>query len=135
MPSSPDIGLDDVDKAAALITSSAHPEANIIWGASFDENMKDEMCITVIATGFDAGMPEYEAPVSNPAANFNGFPGTAGAAQPQMGYTSAAAQQPVTPAPVVEPVAPAEPAQENDKINKEIDDLLNILNNSSRGGM
>src|SRR5699024_9353977 len=51
--SSPDIGLDDVEKAATLITNSAHPDANIIWGAAFDESLKDEMCITVVATGFD----------------------------------------------------------------------------------
>ena len=33
--SSPDIGLDDVETAAAMITASAHPDANIIWGAAF----------------------------------------------------------------------------------------------------
>ncbi|MEG0484894.1 MAG: cell division protein FtsZ, partial [Oscillospiraceae bacterium] len=36
------------------ITSAAHPDANIIWGAAFDETLKDEMCVTVIATGFEA---------------------------------------------------------------------------------
>ena len=51
--SSPDIGLDDVETAAAMITASAHPDANIIWGAAFDESLSDEMRITVIATGFD----------------------------------------------------------------------------------
>ena len=52
---------DDVERAATLITNSAHPDANIIWGAAFDESMKDEMCITVIATGFEAGAGEAEA--------------------------------------------------------------------------
>ena len=130
--SSPDIGLDDVDKAAELITSSAHPEANIIWGASFDENMKDEMCITVIATGFDAGMPEYDPMASNAAANYNGqavFAANTAAVQPPMGYT-----QPVAPAaPVVEPAAPA-PAPEEDYKN-DIDALLDLLNNNNRGGI
>ncbi|MEG2144961.1 MAG: cell division protein FtsZ, partial [Oscillospiraceae bacterium] len=51
--SSPDIGLDEVEEAATLITSSAHPEANIIWGAAFDVNLVDEIKITVVATGFD----------------------------------------------------------------------------------
>ena len=51
--SSPDIGLEEVETAAARITSSAHPDANIIWGAAFDETMADEMRITVIATGFE----------------------------------------------------------------------------------
>ncbi len=51
--SSPDIGLDEVDQAATLITSSADPDANIIWGAAFDTNLVDEMKVTVIATGFE----------------------------------------------------------------------------------
>ncbi|MEG2206132.1 MAG: cell division protein FtsZ [Oscillospiraceae bacterium] len=51
---SPDIGLEDVERASGLITSAAHPDANIIWGAAFDETLKDEMCVTVIATGFEA---------------------------------------------------------------------------------
>lgn len=52
--SSPDVGLDEVDVASSMITQAAHPDANIIWGAAFDENMEDEMRITVIATGFDS---------------------------------------------------------------------------------
>ena len=51
--SSPDIGLEEVEVAASIITSSAHPDANIIWGAAFDESLTDEMKITVVATGFD----------------------------------------------------------------------------------
>ena len=52
--SSPDIGLEDVEQAAGLITQSAHPDANIIWGTAFDENLADEMRITVVATGFES---------------------------------------------------------------------------------
>lgn len=51
--SSPDIGLDEVDIASTMITKAAHADANIIWGAALDEAYKDEMQITVIATGFD----------------------------------------------------------------------------------
>ncbi len=51
--SSPDIGLEDVELAASQITDSTHPDANIIWGASFDESVTDEMRITVVATGFE----------------------------------------------------------------------------------
>ena len=50
--SSPDIGLDEIETASAMIASQAHEDANIIWGAAFDENMDDEMSVTVIATGF-----------------------------------------------------------------------------------
>ncbi len=52
--SSSDIGLDEVDQASSLITRSAHPDANIIWGCAFDDEMSDEMRITVVATGFDS---------------------------------------------------------------------------------
>ncbi len=51
--SSPDIGLEDVELAASQITNNTHPDANIIWGASFDESVTDEMRITVVATGFE----------------------------------------------------------------------------------
>ena len=57
--SSPDIGLEEVEEAATLITSSAHPDANIIWGAAFDPNLVDELKVTVVATGFD-DKPEAE---------------------------------------------------------------------------
>ncbi len=46
-----DIGLEEVDQAATIIQQMAHPDANIIWGAQLDENMEDEMRVTVIATG------------------------------------------------------------------------------------
>ena len=57
--SSQDIGLEEVEEAATLLTSSAHPDANIIWGASFDPNLVDELRVTVVATGFD-DKPESE---------------------------------------------------------------------------
>lgn len=49
---SADIGLDEIDVASAMITDQADPDANIIWGAVLDENLEDEMSVTVIATGF-----------------------------------------------------------------------------------
>ena len=51
--SPPDIGLEEVEQASSLITQSAHPDANIIWGTAFDENLSDEMHVTVVATGFE----------------------------------------------------------------------------------
>ena len=51
--SSPDIALDEIDTASQIVTERAHADANIIWGATFDENMDDEMNVTVIATGFE----------------------------------------------------------------------------------
>jgi len=49
----PDLTLFEVNAASSIIRESADDDANIIFGAVIDENMKDEMKITVIATGFD----------------------------------------------------------------------------------
>lgn len=49
----PDMSLYEVNQAAAIIRETAHPDANMIFGAVIDETMGDEMRITVIATGFD----------------------------------------------------------------------------------
>ena len=46
-------GLHEVNAAAEIIAEAADPEANIIFGAVIDEEMKDEVRVTVIATGFD----------------------------------------------------------------------------------
>ncbi len=43
----------EVAEAAKIITGNADPNAKIIFGAIIDENMKDEVRVTVIATGFD----------------------------------------------------------------------------------
>ena len=50
---SSDLGLDDVETAANIVMEAANPEANIIFGAAFDDSLDDEMRVTVIATGFD----------------------------------------------------------------------------------
>ncbi len=50
---SANLGLFEVTEAAEEIRSAADPEANIIFGTSFDERLGDEVAITVIATGFD----------------------------------------------------------------------------------
>ncbi|WHH58897.1 cell division protein FtsZ [Petroclostridium sp. X23] len=60
-----DLGLFEVNAAAELVQKSADPDANIIFGAVIDENLKDEILITVIATGFDKG-PQTKKP--SPAA-------------------------------------------------------------------
>ncbi|WP_420629768.1 cell division protein FtsZ [Candidatus Leptofilum sp.] len=49
----PNMSLYDVNIAAAIIRETAHPDANMIFGAVIDESMGDEMRITVIATGFE----------------------------------------------------------------------------------
>ncbi|SMC41420.1 cell division protein FtsZ [Papillibacter cinnamivorans] len=50
-----DIGLEEVETAANLVQQAAHKDALIIFGAAFDEELEDEIRVTVIATGFDEG--------------------------------------------------------------------------------
>jgi cell division protein FtsZ len=58
---SPDITLDDIDLASSKVQAEAHPDAYIIWGVSFDNEMEDEMRITIIATGFDESGYDYNS--------------------------------------------------------------------------
>ena len=52
-----DLGLFEIHEAAQLVAEAAHPEANIIFGAVIDDALGDEVRVTVIAAGFDGGMP------------------------------------------------------------------------------
>ena len=65
-----DIGLEEVETAANLVQEAAHPEANIIFGAAFDDTLEDELRVTVIATGFD----EKEEAAAAPAADMSQKP-------------------------------------------------------------
>jgi cell division protein FtsZ len=47
-----DLSIHEVEEAARIVQEAAHEEANIIFGAVIDENLHDEVRITVIATGF-----------------------------------------------------------------------------------
>ena len=59
---SADMGLEDVEAAASLVQAAAHPDANIIFGATFDETMEDQIRVTVIATGFESADGAIPAP-------------------------------------------------------------------------
>jgi cell division protein FtsZ len=50
-----DMGLFEVNEAAEVVTSAADQNANVIFGAVIDESLKDEVRVTVIATGFGPG--------------------------------------------------------------------------------
>ena len=77
-----DIGLEEVETAANLVQQAAHPDALIMFGAAFDEELEDEIRVTVISTGFEegknGGMPQNpfsagkEAAVSQQAAERGG---------------------------------------------------------------
>ena len=63
----PDLSMYDVNEAARIITSSADPNAKIIFGAVIDEDMKDEIRITVIATGFSQSAKKNVNQVTPPS--------------------------------------------------------------------
>ncbi len=107
--SSPDIGLDEVETASSMIAAQADEEANIIWGAAFDEGMEDEMSVTVIATGFTTQdsyipAPEPTAPVAR--VNQQISRQQQAAAVPQVNPIQSQAQTPVPQA-----VTPRQPVQ------------------------
>ena len=96
-----DMSLFEVNEAAELIRANAHPEANIIFGAVVDNDMKDELHITVIATGFDKNPPK-EAPAgyARPASRETSYstpatPAPAPQSQPSPQPTPQRAEQPV----------------------------------------
>jgi cell division protein FtsZ len=50
-----DLGLFEINEAASLVQDAAHQDANIIFGTVIDDSLGDEVRVTVIAAGFDAG--------------------------------------------------------------------------------
>jgi cell division protein FtsZ len=64
-----DLTMSEVDEAAKIISSAADPDANIIFGATIDETMHDQIRITVVATGFDQNkqkMQQFILPHQDP---------------------------------------------------------------------
>ncbi|MBR2808347.1 MAG: cell division protein FtsZ [Oscillospiraceae bacterium] len=119
---SSDMGLEDVEAAADLVQEAAHPDANIIFGASFDESMQDEIRVTVIATGFEQGSakkaakaaaaPAAEAAAPAPAPAAPQAPSVPPVFQPASGMKPVVPNAaPVTPAPAKEN-EPEEPAED-----------------------
>ncbi|TCO35154.1 cell division protein FtsZ [Kribbella steppae] len=62
-----DLGLFEINEAAQLVSESAHSDANIIFGAVIDDALGDEVRVTVIAAGFDGGMPKRREQAMNSA--------------------------------------------------------------------
>ncbi len=110
-----DMSLDDIESAATLVQEAAHPDANIIFGAAFDEDMDDEIRVTVIATRFD------EKPSLKPAS---------GQSQPQRTsglYSEASQKAESAPAPSAPEPAPA-PAEEVPPEEDPFDKIFKIFN-------
>jgi len=68
----PNLGLFEVNEAAEIITQAADPEAMIIFGAVIDDDLEDEVRITVIATGFDQRGPRPRDIENIPLKPFSG---------------------------------------------------------------
>ena len=121
--SSPDIGLEDVETAAGLITQSAHPDANIIWGTAFDENLSDEMRVTVVATGFDnKSASDLRNSINNAMGGAQSVPTAVFSSD-----TGASAAPASTAAPAAAP-AEKKAVEEESSDNRYYDELLAILN-------
>jgi cell division protein FtsZ len=109
----PSMTLFEVNQAAEIIKATAHPDVNLIFGAVIDENMKDELRITVIATGFNQSAPV----VVKPVAQAQTVPAPRAERRARVLETvgasmASAASAPATPQPAparVEPRAPVQP--------------------------
>lgn len=122
-----DMGLEDVEAAANLVQAAAHPEANIIFGATFDDTMDDEIRVTVIATGFDYGQnplragdfqQRREQPSEKAQGLFSAASEMAGAAAQPVTLT------PPAPAPTPAPAPAPAPKKEEDPF----DSIFKIFN-------
>src|SRR5579862_9643125 len=79
----PDMTLFEVDEAANRIREEVDPEANIIFGSTFDEKLAGKMRISVVATGIEAELQGEARPVLDA----RGAPGEAGLRDSGSGYT------------------------------------------------
>ena len=97
-----DLGLFEINEAASLVQEAAHPEANIIFGTVIDDSLGDEVRVTVIAAGFEAGGPTHkklEAPAFGPrsaAAIAAGVSGTTSGGQNGYGANGSGGQTAAT---------------------------------------
>ncbi len=69
------LGMYEVSEAAKVVTQSADPDAKVIFGAIIDETLKDEVKLTVIATGFDS-RPERKPKVGSASGVVQHIPDT-----------------------------------------------------------
>lgn len=106
----PSLGMYEVNEAARVITQSADPGAKIIFGAIIDENLKDDVKVTVIATGFGKGTnrPSKKTIAAGSSMPFESKPIME---KPQP----ASAPMPAMP-PVARPVVPSPKPKEEDDL-------------------
>ncbi|MBR1496377.1 MAG: cell division protein FtsZ [Oscillospiraceae bacterium] len=112
---SQDMGLDDVEAAASLVQEAAHPDANIIFGATFDESMDDAIRVTVIATGFQEADSESlpPAPEARRETLFSVAAERAGVNPAHSPRPAPSAPAQPQPQPSVPPAEQSKPAEED----------------------
>ena len=64
---SPDITMEEIDTACAMIANEAHEDATVIWGVAFDPEMEDAMKVTIVATGFENNHEKLAPTTAAPA--------------------------------------------------------------------
>ena len=111
-----DMSLEEVDLASQIVHDAAHPDANIIWGVSCDENLEDEIHITVIATGFEKDPEDFEIP------NYK-FK-----SEPSQKVTGAAAENNASAENAGTASAEGTAAGEDDEDDEDFFQILNIFN-------
>jgi cell division protein FtsZ len=101
-----DMGLLEVEEAGNHIRELVDPDANIIWGSAFNEDLNGKIRVSVVATGLEQG-GAAQAPAARPF-SFQARPAPAPAlsSAPSLG-----AAAPFAPAPAPEPVVSAPPAE------------------------
>ncbi|GAA3521227.1 cell division protein FtsZ [Nocardioides daeguensis] len=104
-----DLGIFEINEAAAMVADAVHADANIIFGTIIDDALGDEVRVTVIAAGFDGGLPKRrdESAVRRPAQQAPATPAPTRAAPAQQAQPAQSAQS----APTREAAAPATPAE------------------------
>ena len=107
-----DLGIFEINEAAAMVADAVHEDANIIFGTIIDDALGDEVRVTVIAAGFDGGLPKRrdETAVRRPAQQAPATSAPARTAPAQTQAPSQTAQQ-AQPAQTRESAAPATPAE------------------------
>jgi cell division protein FtsZ len=96
-----DMTLFEVDEAANRIRSEVDPEANIIFGSTFDQSLEGKVRISVVATGIEAMAGQQPRPVSLSLVSGVGRAMSGGMAQAERSEPTMPALQPLTPPPAV----------------------------------
>ncbi len=117
---SPDIGLDEVDAASHKVIEAADANANIIWGVALNNDLEDEMIVTVIATGFQKKKPVLKLDTMETPEN--------NAGEESVNLFGGAVATPVEPEPTVfaAPAAEAEAVEEAED-EFDLDDVFDFF--------